>query len=290
MDSLKTFFYSLTRSLFEPKYYNDIAKAKFGFSFRYLWFFLFLIIFIKSIFIGGEYLKNRPSIQPTINTIVKYAENFYPKGLELKIRDGQLSTNVEEPYVFDLKERGWTGDKHLLIIDTKGSIDNYPDYNTFVLATKQAVVYPSKSNSSGIDQTSVFYFRDLKKDFTFNKNIYDGFLNMVRPYTFRALYFIDSLVLIFLFLFIVFGSLIATGSYMFFLLFLNFFVWLINLLFRRQYDYWALYRMGMHAVTWPILIVEVLKLTKVHFPNIFITTYFIFMIVVLSVNKANKSK
>jgi len=282
MNPLKTFFYSFTRSLFEPKYYKDVAKAKFWFSFKYLLCLLFILVFIKSFSLGGQYLKNRPYVQPGINKLLAYAENFYPKDLGLKINKGQLSTNVEEPYIFDLEKNEWqTDQRHLLIIDTKGSIENYPNYNTYVLATKNAVVYPSKSTNNRIGETSVFYFRDLKQDFTLNKKVYDNFLNIVRPYTYRILFFVDYIVLAFLFLFLIFGSLFWAGGVMFGLVFLTLFIWIVDLIFKKQHNYGSLYKMGMHAITWPILINEVTKYLNFSLPGLYALIFLTLMLVIL---------
>ena len=282
MKSLQTFFYSLKRSLFEPKYYKDIAKVKFWFSFKYLWFLLFILTIFKGIFLGGQYLKSRPQIQPGVNRFFTYAENFYPKGLELKIINGQLTTNVKEPYIFDLEKNKQPADqRHLLIIDTQGSIENYPKYNTYILATKNAVVYPSESKNNRIEQTSVFYFRDLKQNLTLNKNIYDKFLSVARPYVPRIPFFVDYIILIFLFLFLIFGSLFWTGGVMFGLLFLTFFVWIVNLIFKKKYSYGSLFKMGMHAVTWPILISEAVKYLKLPFSGFYAPIYLVLMLIVL---------
>lgn len=282
MNRLKTFFYSLKRSLFEPEYYKDVAKARFWFSFKYLWFLLFILVLIKSFTLGGQYLKNRPQIQPEINKFVTYAENFYPKSLELKIKKGQLSTNAREPYIFDLEKNKWqTGQKHFLIIDTGGSIENYPNYNTYILATKNAVVYPSKSENNRVGETSVFYFRDIKQDFTLNKNIYNNFLSVVRPYTYKALFFVDYFVVVFMILFLIFGSLLWTGMAMFGLIFLTFFVWIVNLIFKKQFSYGSLFRMGMHAVTWPILVSEVLGYFQSPFPRLYSIIFLVWMLVII---------
>ncbi|MEK7177677.1 MAG: DUF1189 family protein [Patescibacteria group bacterium] len=291
MNPLKTFFYSFTKSLFSPKYYKDVARINFWFSFKYLWFLLFILTLIKGFTLGGQYLKNRPRIQPEINKFVTYAENFYPKALELKIKKGQLSTNVKEPYVFDLeKTKLQTGQKHFLIIDTRGSIENYPNYNSYILATKNAVVYPSKSENNRVGETSVFYFRDIKQNLTLNKNIYDNLINVARPYTFRALFFIDYMALIFLFLFPIFGSLFWAGGVMFGLLFLTFFVWIINLIFKKGYSYGSLFKMGMHTVTWPILISEVLMYVKSPYPNCYSIIYLLWMLLILFMTEKNNKK
>jgi len=184
-------------SLFERKYYKDVAEANFWFSFKYLWFLIFILTIIKVLSFGGQYLKSRNRIQPEVNKLMITIENLYPDELKLQIKNGRLSTNVREPYLFDFKQKIKPTEKHILVIDTQGTIENYPNYNSYILATKNAVVYPSKSSSNRVEETSVFYFRNLKKDFTLNKNIYNNFLNVIRPYSNKALYFLDYFVIIF---------------------------------------------------------------------------------------------
>lgn len=281
MNQLKTFFYSLKRSLFEPEYYKDVAKARFWFSFKYLWFLLFVLVFIKGFVFTGKYFKNRPHIQPEVNKFMAYAENFYPNGLELKVKNGQLSTNAREPYMFNIAKSNWQDDKHLLIIDTKGSIENYPSYDSYILATKNAVVYPSKSDNNRIGETKVFYFRDLKQDFTMNKKIYNNFLNVIRPYSNKALFFVDYFAIVFILLFLIFGSLFWTGAVIFGLVFLTFFIWIVNLIFKKQFSYGSLFRMGMHAVTWPILTSEFLGYVRSPFPKLYSLIFLAWMLIVL---------
>lgn len=269
MNSIKTFFYSLKKSLLDPNYYQDIAKASFGLSFKYLWFLLFILVFISGTILGGQYIKNRPKIQPAVNKYMTYADRLYPPNLVLKFTNGQLSTNVKEPFVIDLgKNIQQINQKHFLIIDTKGSIENYLSYNTYILATKNAVVYPSKSDRGGVTQTSVFYFRNLNKNFTLNKRVYDSALNFIRPYTLRAVLFVDLIVFMLLFFFLIFGSLFWAGAIMFGLLFLSFFIWLVSQIFKKGYSYQSLYKMSMHGVTWPILADELSKYLKLSTPNL----------------------
>lgn len=279
MKNIKTFFYSFTRSLFEPKYYNDVKKADFWFSFKYLWFLLFILVIIKSFVLGGKYIIFRPQIQPVANKILSYANNFYPNSLELKIKNGQLSTNVREPYVIDANNKTiGNNPKHLLIIDTKGSIENYPSYNTYILATKNAIIYPSKAENNRIGETSVFYFSDLKQNLTLNKNVYNNLLNIVRPYTFKAVTFVDMIALSFLILFLSFGSFFWTVGTLLGLVFLIFLVWIVNLIFKKGYEYGTLYRMGMHVVTWPILFNEVKGYINPLFPSFYTIIFLILMI------------
>lgn len=286
MNSLKTFLYSFTRSLFKPKYYKNIVKASFWFSFKYLWFLLFILVFIKSILFGMTYLKNRPRIHPSINKFVNYASSFYPKNLELKITKGKLYTNVKEPYVINLKE---LGNRHLLIIDTKGLIDDYPVYNTYVLATRNAVVYPSESRNNKIQETKVFYFNSLKNDLTIDKSLYDGLFNKIEPYISKAPVFLDYLVFAGLILFLLFGSFFALIGVMIDLALLTFFVWIFNKIVKMNYNYSTLYRLGMHAVTWPIIIVELIKYLKLPINHAYVIIFFLWMVIVLFSLKKTKS-
>jgi len=290
MNQLKTFFYSLKKSLFERRYYKDVAKASFWFSFKYLWFLIFILTVIKVSSFSGQYLKNRHRIQPEVNKLMITIENLYPDELKLQIKNGRLSTNVREPYPFDFKQKIKPTEKHILVIDTQGTIENYPNYNSYILATKNAVVYPSKSSSNRVEETSVFYFRNLKKDFTLNKNIYNNFLNVIRPYSNKALYFLDYFVIIFLFFFFIFGSLFWTAGIIFGLLFLTFFVWIINLIFKKQYSYGSLFKMGMHAITWPILTSELMGYIKPPYPKFYSLIFLIWMLIILFQKSTSKKR
>ncbi len=68
---------------------------------------------------------------------------------------------------------------------------------------------------------------------------------------------------------------------MFGLLFLTFFVWIVNLIFKKKYSYGSLFKMGMHAVTWPILISEAVKYLKLPFSGFYAPIYLVLMLIVL---------
>lgn len=286
MNQLKTFFYSLKQSLFNPSYYKDVAKVGFWFSFKYLWFLLMIIVLIKSATFGTTYLKTRPQIAPGINQLMTRVSELYPQGLRLEVEKGQLSTNAKEPYVFDIDYK--PGQPHLLVIDTQGTIEDYPYYNAYILATKNAVVYPSKSQSDNISQTSVFYFTDLKRDFVLDRNAFDYFLDTIRPYTQKAPLFIDWLVSTGLIFFLVFGSLFWSFGTMLGLVFLTVVVWVVARLLGVKYSYGALYKVGMHAVSWPIIAGEVIKYLKSPFPYFYPIIFFLWMITILFSLKETK--
>jgi hypothetical protein len=254
MNPFKTFFYSFKKSLLETKYYDEVAKVNFWFSFKYLFCLLFLITFIKMLIFSGFYLGARSFIQPGVNKVINYAQTIYPNDFKISIKNGQLVTNIKEPYVLDIKDNKIEGKRHFLIIDTKGNIENYPSYDSYILATRNAVVYPSKSSKNEVGETSIFYFNNIKKNISLDKKTYDKFINMVKPYSSKAHLFVDWAVLALSPFALIFGSLFWTIGTLFCLVFLTFFVWLVNLLFKKQYSFGSLYKMGIHASTWPIVI------------------------------------
>lgn len=286
MNTLKTFFYSLKRSMLDLNYYKDVADASFGFSLKYLWFLLLILTIVKAITFAGAYIYARPTVTPAVNRAVSYAQNLYPPDLKIKVQDGQLSTNVKEPFIFDLDQNYKTGsNRHLLIIDTTGTIENYPYYNTYVLATRNAVVYPSKSERDQIQETSVFYFRNLKNDIAVDRKIYDDIIGKIRPFAAKAVVFVDWFVAAGLLMFLILGSFGWTMAILFALLFMTAVVWAVSMIFRKGYGYQPLYRMGMHAVTWPILLEQAIKYFHLPVPNIFFLVFVVFMTAVIFTNK-----
>lgn len=291
MRKIQTFFYSLKRSLFDPAYYTELAKGKFLFSYKYLLFLFLCLMVIQAVQLDGTYIASRSKIQPAINTFIKNAELFYPPNLELTVADGQLSTNVPEPYYLDFSStKGQPAERHFITIDTKGSIENYPSYNTYVLATHNAVVYPSKASNGSLYQTSVLYFRDLKQNVFINQAIYHNWFKIVQPYSSKASWYIDSLVCVGTVLFILFGSFFWSASVMTGLVILIAIIWIITQIAHRGFAYGSLYKMGMHALTWPILVSELLKYIKFPISNIYTIVFMVWMLVIVFSQTKRKKK
>ncbi|MCL4363849.1 DUF1189 domain-containing protein [Patescibacteria group bacterium] len=277
MSGLAKFFDTIKKSIFDFSSYREIGQKSFWSAYKYQLLFLSVFVIIKCFQISGIYLVNRPHIQPSVNQFLASAQNFYPGNLKIKIENGQLSTNQKEPYIFDAYQKL---NHHLLVIDTKGSIENYPNYNTYILATKNALVYPSQVKNN-VQQTSVFYFQNMTQNVTLDKNVYLALLEKVKPYALRAINFVDSIFLALLFLYLVLAPLFWSSSIMTGLFVLIFLVWLVNLIFRKGFGYWSLYKMGMYAVTLPVIINEIFKLFSVSIPGSYSLLFLLFMMVVI---------
>ena len=82
MKKLKTFFYSLKRSVSDPSYYREIIKTKFDFSLKYLFFLVFIITTAHLVSFAFKYPSLRHSFKEYLPTIVNNIKNVYPKDLK----------------------------------------------------------------------------------------------------------------------------------------------------------------------------------------------------------------
>src|SRR3989344_4178481 len=142
MKKIKRFFTIFKRSLLDPKYYHDILKAKFSFSLKYLYTLLFFLALIHALIFSAQIAVFIPLIPRFIETAKTVVQNTYPDELVITIKDGQLSTNVKEPYSIPLpKEFPDIFDQNLITIDTKAQVSDYPKYQSLALVTKDSIAF-----------------------------------------------------------------------------------------------------------------------------------------------------
>ena len=288
MKKLNTFWNSFQKSLLDVGYYKEIAKASYWFSFKYLLFLLICLSLIRSVQLGISYSSIRKNIPSYISTGMKELKNVYPKELELRISNGKLYTNVQEPYTIEFpKILGDVESKHLIVIDTKGSADDYPKYNSIILATRQAVVFPDKQQGNNVT-TKLYYFSDLKRSLYIDHAVYSKIIDTLNPIAAKLPKLIDIVVIVSVILFPLVGGLFWQSGVMFGLVFLTIGIWIINKIANTSYGYKALYRLGMHGITWSILFSFLLDIThqKVNYAYEFI--YIAWMTFVLVKNKQPK--
>lgn len=285
MQKLKTFWHSFQNSLLNPLYYQEIAKARYWFSFKYLFFLLVCLSLIRSVQLGTAYSLVRDKIPSYISIGKTELLKLYPKELEIRISNGKLYTNVEEPYIVEIPAIfGEDLGKHLLVIDTKGKADDYLEYNTLVLATRQAVVYPEKQQGSRTT-TQMYYFSELKRSLYIDYSLYKKGIDATGPYLERLPQIIDIAVLCGLLLLPLFGGLFWTSGTLLGLVFLSAIVWVIEKIMKTSYRYTTLFRMGMHGVTWAILFTFLLDITNQKVDNLYSIIFVLWMTFVLYKNQ-----
>lgn len=251
MKSFKGFFQEIYDSIVNFDGYRTWQNQTFGKNLWYL-FRLLLLTTLISILPVFVLLVSQSSKLPKIITQGKQAvATAYPKELVLTIKNGQLSTNVTEPYYFDLP-KNLSGEtevtKHLITIATAAQVEDYEKYNTAVLVTKSAVVYPK----SGSSQKEVMFLKEIKD----GKIDYQNYTKVVRqldPY-WNYIYpifwvFVVALVLLVPFL----GAGLGILGQLFYFIFIGGIVWLLAKAFKVDKSFGQIYRILMHASTLPIL-------------------------------------
>ncbi len=278
MNKLKTFWRTFVKS-FHPSYYKDILKAKFSFSFKYLTFLLFVVSLVSVIVIAVGLFPLRSEIPGFIEKAKRVVTTAYPEKLVVGVKDHKLITNVKEPYFVDLPDTS----KHLISVDTKGKVEDYGKYNAFVLVTENYLVVPQDSNSyeSYRVYPLVDYLKDVPNGVILNKEVYQNLASQALPYVEKLpTYFAVGLVIL-----VVLGPILGTVLilvwYMFYLLIFSPILLLVAKIMKKDLSYSQIYRLGMHAITLPILIT-----TFVHFPLLFSLILLVFMIAVFT--KFNK--
>jgi hypothetical protein len=289
MKKLKTFWHSFQKSLLDFAYYKDIAKVSFWFSFKYLLFLLICLSLIRSVQLGVVYSLARKNIPSYLSIAKKELAAFYPKELELRISNGKLYTNVQEPYTIEFpKVFGDVEGKHLIVIDTKASPTAYKTYNTIVLATREVLIYPDRQRAN-TTTTQMYFFSDLKKSIYIDQTEYLKLVASLNPYIEKLPKFIDMAVVIGLLLLPLVGGFFWTSGTLFGLLFLTLIIWIVGKLMKSSYGYKTLFRMGIHGSTWSILFTFLLDITNQRLAFLYNLIFIVWMIIVLVKNKEEKT-
>ncbi len=274
------FIENIKSSIYNPAYYSEILTKPFSYSLRYFLSLAALAALISTVIFSFVTL---PKINKAIGEIVPNILNYYPDDLEVTVKDGKVSTNVQEPYFIklpaDLKDSNTgTEDKpakeeieNLLVIDTTAplSLDTFNNYKTFVLLNRDSVIYRESSGSMKI--------QPLEQGFNgiVTKAKVSSAMDKITPYIKSISYILVPFVFIGLF----FGSIFV---YLLYLLFGAAVIWLAAKIRNRNLGYGVSYRVGLHAITLGVI----LEATVFHFfPNLEFTFFFTFiMLAVVWVN------
>jgi len=282
MNKFKIFFKTLYRSLVDFNYYSDIYKASFYFSLKYLFMLLFVMQFIQSIFFATELGKLIPKVPNFITTVKTTVNNFFPEDLIITFNNGRVRTNVDEPFFIELPKNLTSGEiqlnKHLITIDTKAQIEDIKKYNTSILITANAFIYPD-----GNKGYKVQFLNDLKGHFQIDKRNYFLITNKLLPYLSYTTLFISILIALTIFILPFITTFFALLGKFFYLLFFSLILLILTKIMTKNIRYKKVFQLAMHASTLPILISYFANLLNLTVPPFTLSTIlFLFMIFVFS--------
>lgn len=280
MGKIRTFLFVFRQSLTSPSYYQDVIKAPFSFSIKFFYFYFFLYALVGT---GYIWIKFKPII-PILTHLPSKLEQIYPDELEIKIINGQVSTNVKEPYFISFpdveklfspndKVLGSQKDiKNLLVIDTNAGIDDFNKYQTAVLLTRNHVIL---ADSEQKGKLNVYPLNDVE-NIVINKKLVTNSINQFSPFINIIIPTLLIVVFFSLFLFL-------PTSHLFYLLWFSLLLLLLSKVMSAPLSYRNSYHIGMHAIILPTTLFGLLSLVDINlsFPFLRTTIMLIFSGIIL---------
>lgn len=269
---------NFVKKLFSIKYYIDILTGYSHFKLMLAAIVLALILSIKpSLFIIKTAL---PLAQNLEKNILNLIDEIYPQELEIKIANGQASTNVTEPYyvtvrqetfesLFSLKpqDQNTRAKIRLLTIDTKGKADEFERYQSLVLLTETSIVYYKDS------RVNIYPLREIK-DLTVNKDAIKSKVKEINKDNKVEKFIVTGVLLAPIF--ILLWSVVSRLAIFFFLTLIVYLMIKINQLpigFKNTFRYTS-------AISFiPMLLWELMSFIPFFAGNIFTTNYLLLIII-----------
>ena len=213
---LKNWFNTFKLSVTKPSEYRKLSERTFWSGYWYLFLLIFLGVLINTVLFSTEVVRSIPKVKSQLPQVKTQMKNAYPAELVVNIKNGEASTNVQEPYVISLQEvlPQLTEDENanLLVIDSQASVENYLKYKSLFLLTKNSLAYPN-SNNSRVGSYEVFPLSEIKDSFTIDKSLYDQLITQALPYVDKVPQFMSGFAIFALLVFpIVCGFFFLNGS------------------------------------------------------------------------------
>lgn len=255
-NKLNTFFSTFKNSAFKPSYYKNILKAPFSFSLKFF-LFLFLALSFLTVVAASIFLVQR--VNPFINQLKTQLPSFYPTELVIEIKNGEVKTNVAEPYFVSLDPEWFPQEirealktqplQNIIVIDTQAQPTDIRKYQTFALLTKNDLAVIAENNEIRINSLEEI------KDFTLNQEMVKTGWQAITPY-FK---WIIPASIVLLLIFIPIGTIMGKLIY---LLIISVLSWILSLLFRPKLEainYGKALQVNLHAITLPTIIIALFQ-------------------------------
>lgn len=267
------FFNNIKNSIYSPKFYQELFSKPFSYSFKYFVLFALLVSLVLTVILSFTAI---PPLKEFVENIGPEIMQYYPQELQITVKSGLVSTNVQEPYfIRSPQEFNKDGIENLLVIDTKNdfSLEGFNSYKTAVLLTKNSIVYYKDSaiNIQPIDTNINFYL---------DKNKISGFYEKIRPF----LNFIYPAFILIVFA----GYLFSFLFKMAYLLLGALVIEVAGKIKKVKIGYKKSYQFGFHLLTVVILIEMLADLFKVNLGIPFLFTILLFIFALLNIEKLNE--
>lgn len=250
---MKNLFDTFKNSIFSPQFYAAIPNTPLKNALTYFLIFSAVMAVIQVIFLIPSFFNFQKDVPKLINTAV----NYYPKELEITIKNGQVSTTAKEPYFVPVPsqlkgsedELDMEAKKNIIVIDTKTpySVKKFNEYETAAWLTKDSLFYMEDSQIKGYDLSTM-------KDYKINQNQIRSITNSLNPY----IKFIAPLLAAFALLGIYFVYLLR----LVFALMYAVMIFLVAKILNRNISYSSAYKTTLYAMTLGLLLEVFIFITQ----------------------------
>lgn len=287
MRKVKTFARIFWRSLTEPAYYQDILSAKFSFSLKYLFSLLFIISLILAIGVSVRVAKFIPQVPAFLQTGRAFLMETYPQELKLTLKDKKITTNVKEPYFIDLtddKKKAIAPLKHLLVIETKGQVEDFKNLESLFFLTGDSLIVPGGEDGSYKVISLTETFGKIPDGFTLTKTGLEMILNQVSPYLLKVAPRV--LIAISIAIVIIYAPLSAGFSFLVRLILLlpiSLILFLGTKIAKRKITFSKVYQLSLQGITIPVVLSFVFGFSGFYGYTVILSwlAFFVFMALVL---------
>jgi hypothetical protein len=251
-------FQKIKSSIYSPVFYRDVPNQSF---LSVLGYFLLLTLFLTLVQVV---FLIKPLLFDLNREIKTYATMFissFPSDLSVSIKSGKVTTTAVEPYFYAMPiqdvDENMKEFQNLLVIDTKNaySVSQFNLYKSVFWLTSDSLFIRNGTEIKTVDLTQV-------PDFTFDKGFIQTLTSKILPLLWLLGPLFLTVVAIFIYM-LSFGRLV----YLFLLAFL---IWIIAKIAKLSFTYGSIYKMGMYAMTLPLIVQLFVDLTSTwtHFNGI----------------------
>lgn len=290
MRAIKNFFVLIWRCLTSVGVYRELLSKSVGQGAFYLLLLLSLITLRLGVSLLGIIPKLNKDLVSFAQELATEVPKFYPPELEIVVENGEVRTNVPQPYYIPvpavlrrlLDHEAGNGDtrmstfKHFIEIDTNAGNEDYLNREALILVTKRSVVGPDKKKG--------FEVKAIPSDesFVLNRAVYDSYVPQALFYIEKAPWFASlGLPVVLLCLWLIVPAL-WVGWMLLYLLFTSLLALVISIVLGGKLSYGRIYVLSLYGLTFPVVIEEIMKLV-IPIPMFLFTALFLgWMSVVLA--------
>ena len=270
-------FKKIRASVFDPAFYAKERTGSGGAAFGYFNKMLLLVVLVQTIVIGSVVASAIVGV--TSQSGIERALQYVPEELRLTIKGGHASTNVAEPYRLAFPAewaissssavRRQNSPENILVIDTQAtsSVEAFAQYHTAVLITRDYIVAEKSSGGSELNVTSLSSVPDV----TIDRAQLRTWADTVRPHLAWAIPALIVISYVAMYVITLINALVIIAI-------CSLIVWAVEMLKKSKTTYGQAFKLGLYAITTPILINLIVLPFGIIFPSYILALIFLLSI------------